>query len=433
MTRKEFLGGAAVKCAGAFLVLAGLFTLPCPAAIELLAPIEGAEVALVPEAQKKVMAPLTLAERLKLFAEDRAHGKVIRHDKYWRKAKPVILKWRSTAGEKGPWKVEIGTSPDLSDARTWYIRVNKIDKVSGRDTGKAEKGQEQKEVSYVVPRANLEIARRYYWRVSARRRCAKFNCGPRCGCKESQHSVRSGIAAFRTEDVAPRWIEIEGDVRNIRDLGGWHTADGRRVRQGKVFRGRALNENSVTGDAPGRNCLTVEDLHYLTRTIGIRTDLDLRSKGEVADMKESPLGPGVTFINRSSQCYVAIFSEKGKKVMAENFRVFCNPENYPIYVHCIGGADRTGSLVYVMLGVLGLSRHDLETEWESTFYPNLPDANPDPKFWCRESHFNDGFGRYGKEGDSWNRRIELYLLDCGVTADEIATFRSIMLEPRQAR
>ena len=53
MTRKEFLGGAAVKCAGAFLVLAGLFTLPCSAAIELLAPIEGAEVALVPEAQKK--------------------------------------------------------------------------------------------------------------------------------------------------------------------------------------------------------------------------------------------------------------------------------------------------------------------------------------------------------------------------------------------
>ena len=79
--------------------------------------------------------------------------------------------------------------------------------------------------------------------------------------------------------------------------------------------------------------------------------------------------------------------------------------------------------------MLGVDRRELETDWESTFYPRIPDANPDPDFWCRESHFNDGFAKYGEEGDSWNRRIELYLLDCGVTADEIAAFRSIMLEP----
>ena len=36
--------------------------------------------------------------------------------------------------------------------------------------------------------------------------------------------------------------------------------------------------------------------------------------------------------------------------------------------------------------------------------------------------------RYGADGDTWNRRIELYLLDCGVTAEEIAKFRSIMLQ-----
>jgi hypothetical protein len=114
--------------------------------------------------------------------------------------------------------------------------------------------------------------------------------------------------------------------------------------------------------------------------------------------------------------------------MAENFRHFCDRRNYPVIVHCIGGADRTGSLCYVLNGVLGVDRHDLEVDWESTFYPKIPDENPDPHYWCRESHFNDGFSKYGKEGDSWNRRIELYLLDCGVTEAEIATFRDIMLE-----
>ena len=111
--------------------------------------------------------------------------------------------------------------------------------------------------------------------------------------------------------------------------------------------------------------------------------------------------------------------------MARNFRIFCDRKNYPIYFHCIGGADRTGTLAYVLNGVLGVARHDLETDWESTFYSRPPST---PISWCREEAFNDGFSKYGREGDSWSRRIEFYLLDCGITEKEIAEFRSIMLE-----
>ena len=120
-----------------------------------------------------------------------------------------------------------------------------------------------------------------------------------------------------------------------------------------IYRGQGLNENSVTGERRGRYRLTFGDRDYLADTLGIRTDLDLRTLGETADM---------------------------------------------------------------------------EVDWESTFYPKIPDANPDPNFWCRESHFSDGLSKYGREGDSWTRRVELYLLDCGVTEFEIAAFRAIMLE-----
>ncbi|MBQ2631043.1 MAG: hypothetical protein IJG13_15315, partial [Kiritimatiellae bacterium] len=51
--------------------------------------------------------------------------------------------------------------------------------------------------------------------------------------------------------------------------------------------------------------------------------------------------------------------------------------------------------------------------------------------WNSELHFKNGFAKYGNEGDSWTRRIELYLLACGVTEDEIAAFRAIMLEQSQ--
>ena len=43
-------------------------------------------------------------------------------------------------------------------------------------------------------------------------------------------------------------------------------------------------------------------------------------------------------------------------------------------------------------------------------------------------HFDEGFAGYGDADTPLKRRIELYLLDCGVTQEEIDRFRSIMLD-----
>lgn len=399
-------------------ILAALVASAGSAAIIPVSPVGGEVVAFVPDAQKTVMAPPTLADRIALFREDREKGgKVIRNDKFWRKAKPVVLTWRVTEGEIGPWKVEVGTDPSLECADIRYVGTKNDTK---NDTLKVDGDT----VSFTMPRANLEIARGYYWRVTGRGKLAEG--------EKKRPVVRSEIASFATEDRAPRWIAINGNVANIRDLGGWRTADGCRVRQGMAFRGQGLNYNSVTGEAPGDNRLTVEDLKYMTRILGIRTDLDLRTKGETAGFDESPLGPGVRLILHSSRSYRGIFTDDGKKTMAENVRFFCDKANYPIYFHCISGADRTGSLAYVLLGTLGVPQHDIETEWESTFYPRIPDDTheKEPDFWRRESHLTDGIAKYGDEGDSWQRRCELYLLDCGVTQEEIARLREILLEPQ---
>lgn len=358
-----------------------------------------------------------------MLVVDRKKDKVLAQDEFWRKAKPFVLEIRATEGENGPWKVMIGKRADLSDARTWYISPIRPDKATGRERTAA---RTQDVVRIEVPMANLEIATRYYWKVVWRGRCG-FGCKPKHGCKPSKRRAETLVSEFVTEDFAPRWIELEGKVENVRDLGGRIGLGGKRVRQGMIYRGQGLNGNSVTGEVQGRNRLTVEDVNYLTGTLGIKTDLDLRGAGEVAGMHASPLGESVKFVWRPSSCYRGIFKENGKKSMAAAFRMFCDRANYPVYVHCIGGADRTGALAYVLNGVLGVSRQELETDWESTFYPRIPDESRNANFWCRMSHLVNGFSKYGDVNMPWCDHIVLYLKDCGITDDEIATFRNIML------
>ena len=385
---------------------------PSASGAQIVSPRNGETVRLLPEAQREILALPTMKARsqgLKRYAEAR--------EDVWNQAKPLELRWRPGPGDRS-WEVLLGKRADLSDARRLYA-PDSLTPLATNAEGS---------IVFTLPKANLEIGTTYYWRVTSNFMCGKWgHIRGQCGCTNvvERHSE---TVSFVTEDLAPRWIDTEGRVDNIRDCGGYRTLDGRRVRQGLVFRGQGLNESSATGERPGRCKMTVEDRRYLVETLRIRTDLDLRLPLETGQMTVSPLGPSVRYVQRTSECYRGIFTRHGKKAMAENFREFCDRANYPIYFHCRDGADRTGALAYVLNGILGVSRHDLETDWESTFYPWFPDDVPDKAYWRRMSHLVDGFSKYGTSGDSWNRRIELYLLDCGVTAAEIDAVREILLE-----
>ena len=69
----------------------------------------------------------------------------------------------------------------------------------------------------------LEVGREWEWTV------------------ESNDEKATG--RFCTEDRAPRILKFDG-VANARDIGGWRGLDGRRVRQGLVFRTGGLNANA---------------------------------------------------------------------------------------------------------------------------------------------------------------------------------------------
>ncbi|MBR2839031.1 MAG: tyrosine-protein phosphatase [Kiritimatiellae bacterium] len=438
-----------VQVAVALVALAAAAT----AAVVPVSPTGGAKVALLPDAQKRVMSFATHGERVADIKADGERPKDARiyakgGAPKWRTSLPLRLEWRTTDGEAGPWKIVIGKTPDLAGATEVWLNSEAALRMSLSEKGGAgEKVDGKTHVyTYEMPCANLEIGRTYYWKVWSNVACRRFPHGStmyaKCPHCDGRRAVASDVASFATEDLPLRWIKMKGGIANVRDLGGWKTPDGRRVRQGMAFRGQGLNDGSVNGERPGPCRITVEDLKYMRDVLGIKTDLDLRTDLEAGGMGESPLGEGVRLVQRASPAYEGLFAvgakaggfnmhlcADGKKATAENFRVFCDKANYPIYFHCAGGADRTGSLAYVLLGVLGVQKHDAEVDWESTFYPNLSELDCARDQWRSEQHFDDGLAAYGGADTPWTRRIELYLADCGVTQEEIDRFRAIMLEP----
>ena len=169
-------------------------------------------------------------------------------------------------------------------------------------------------------------------------------------------SVTGGT--FRTEGDVVRWLNVPG-ARNVRDLGGWTG-----LRQGRVYRGSQLN---VLADYPVG--LTVEGRRMLVRDLGIRAEVDFRApnRAERGDfVAESALG--VRFFSRPVPPPPALFDPKAAPAYAAALRVFSDDANYPVYMHCAAGAERTGMVAFMLEGLCGVPEEILAADIELTSF-----------------------------------------------------------------
>ena len=120
--------------------------------ITLLSPVDGAVFHTLTDWQMKVFSGATRQERFEILkgADEKATRKE------WRRQRPLVLAWRSTGGDKFPWRVRLATKPDMADARDFWLEKDDAQRTKSAD------GQEST-WEYVVPRANLELGRTYYW------------------------------------------------------------------------------------------------------------------------------------------------------------------------------------------------------------------------------------------------------------------------------
>lgn len=229
-----------------------------------------------------------------------------------------------------------------------------------------------------------------------------------------------------TEDIPPRVLNVPR-IANVRDFGGWKTEDGtKRVRQGIIIRSGELNAKSYY-HTPGRNFLDIHSQQILVKQLGIKTDIDLRWDNEVEGMKQSPIGPEVEWKHYPWSLYQWIGNQPERETFFYIFRDLIDRNNLPALIHCVYGKDRTGTLCFILQGILGVSDDDKLRDWEAS------------AFWFNDMNFVhqkgiDGLVRWLKETyatRSVNEDCVAYAKSCGLTDDDINAFRQIMLEDVQ--
>jgi len=221
-------------------------------------------------------------------------------------------------------------------------------------------------------------------------------------------SVVSVQSKFHT-DVTPRILSIDG-IANVRDIGGWAESDGRVIRQGLLYRGSEID------NAAGRGYqITDQGLEDL-KSLGIKMDMDLREP-DVA-------GKGVGLVDNwkvyDSPMYVQIFHSS--ETVKDIFTDLANADNYPIYLHCTHGKDRTGTVVFLLEAVLGVCEEDLIREYElsALYFEQSKDISTD------DIHrLIDRLENY--DGDTLQENVHNYLLSIGITEEQIDALRTIYL------
>lgn len=205
------------------------------------------------------------------------------------------------------------------------------------------------------------------------------------GCSKVQNTVKAEEQTMNMNSVS-----------NARELGGYKTMDGKRVRKGVLIRTASLK------DVSQEELDSLLKDHRLTAVIDLRASYELvedpepviegvaqynfrimdeqMMAGRAAVIADILMDPNVDPVRRmtavleagviSDQMYVEFLQgDTGKKGFREFFRVLLEtPEDSAVLWHCTNGKDRTGVAAMLLLGVLNV---DEETIMEDFLLSNV--------------------------------------------------------------
>ena len=423
------------------------------AAPTIVSPADYARVMTLTDTMKNLISPLN--SDVSIFSSKNTTARENYQTEYfYNNSLPVGLSWSGTTGN---CTVKVWRTNGGSESAPFFSET-----VSGTSTE-----------CY-----NLEVGCNYTWKVT-----------------DSQGN--SAVGHFFTEDRAPRIIRGRrsnftyssgADCSNGRDIGGWATTNGKRVKQGMIYRSGQLEYCSFKEGSD-----TYQKMDILYDLLGIRVDVDLRTINNVNSFASwkaewnnnqpfanpcvsSGIGPNVERftiewatlgkgpsdgnpyvydgkygcqfpsysalynsmsidykVGNTTKTYTQTAVQNKIAVWAAFNRIYqaVVVDKEPVLFHCSHGKDRTGSLAAVIHGLLGVSEANIKRDFATAWF-----CNPDYTF--TQTSMNTMLTGLKNLDTASTKTLaggcEKYLISCATSAGDTAgstkvtEFKTAMLE-----
>lgn len=297
---------------------------------------------------------------------------------------PIKLTWNNNGNSFNSAKLKFWSTEDQSDLREVSLGANATS----------------------ASLANLYRARKY-----------------RVQLVTDDNKVSQGFE-FKTGDY-PRTITM-GNIKNVRDLGGYMTSYGVRTTQGLIYRGYYIDDKA---GGHGANYTSAAGL-VQDEVLKIGYEIDVQSASETNGRTTSCLN-GAAYKCLTLVSYENFLTQNSYKNLPEVFSILANAKEKHVYFHCWGGADRTGMLAFFINAICGVSYTDLIEDFEITTETNNKRCHMHNSSSAHFPRFLNAFinnwSGYNKD-KTINENCEKWLLEvAGVPSSSIEKIREIML------
>lgn len=180
----------------------------------------------------------------------------------------------------------------------------------------------------------------------------------------------SGIYGYIKATGEHRFIQLS-TTRNVRDLGGLTTTSGKTIKYGYLIRGESLKDS--------------QDVAIL-KQLGMTKEYDLRGDGGRDRNQLDNIAVAETIhydFDTDMPDNLRKTHSSLKQIMSD---VAYNDEK--IYFHCSHGADRTGTIAYLIEALLGVDESDRITDYELTTLAGQSDRT---RYYTKKASGGTGF------------------------------------------
>lgn len=171
------------------------------------------------------------------------------------------------------------------------------------------------------------------------------------------------------------WVRLPIEsLENCRELGGYNTKDGQQTRWHSFLRSSEMSQ------------LKEEEIEFL-KAYGVRTIIDLRRKNEIEEQRNQLEYRddfdyyNIPFITQSiyditkykdgpddftmGDFYIELLGKK--EAVKQIFETIYHANDGAVLFHCRVGKDRTGVLAMLLLGLAGVEKKDIVSNYEISY------------------------------------------------------------------